>query len=197
MRQWRSKIRSACLAACTALLLASFSTVPTRGQETEPTLQETLDWLKGKIDEQAGYSQQCTEASDGSKYRTTLAYKVSDMANGRIVYRATDAVVSKDARIEVTHEISFCLKDLNPDALQVSAVRLGFENDKCNPAQFGEVMLQTTNDRRLIQERSLRDGQVSRRLFTILFFADTELAARVAKAFAHAIRLSGGKAEPF
>lgn len=184
------------------LCLTFFAGQETFAQETpkkEPTLVETLNFLKEKIDGSEVFKKGSYKASVLIAYNYTFTYKVKE-AEGSIFgleesysYKADWSGVGPSTKTCSTG-INLYLDQIIPASIKVRewegnfvvdmnrAKRKIFVNDKCTETGFGD-----NND---------FFGQKNADSFGIVF-SDKETAEKVAKALTHAVKLNGGKEELF
>jgi hypothetical protein len=185
-----------CLTAClTGLTLLSPSAVP--AQETAPSLDETMQWICRQIDNHGGsrYKNLRKDESWAVDYQSVRYEKgiltwtlVATSGN----YRSIDTF-----RIPLQH--------LDPDRVEVK-LHPQSRGDFANEEGSCEVDLVTTSEQRIIEysSHSGLDGKLSpnpteKKFVAFIGFMNPQLAERVATAFRHAIKLSGGTSlkEPF
>lgn len=145
----------------------------------KPSLTETLDWIKGKLNDE--YPVALTLPSDGKVVVENLELVRFDGC--QIIWRTgLDGTVNTEWRVG--------LSALDPTKVKVR--------------EFGgiwRVYLYTYNSRRRVRQNLI--GKVGKvvplgvRTDCFFDFRSEEMAERVAKAFSHAIKLCGGRKEPF
>ena len=136
--------------------------------ESEPSLNETLNWMRQKLIIGAGFY------SKEEKTRIKISnVKVEDCI---IIY--TEYFNSGTGGNDI--ETSFQLKDIDPSSLKVEEFLGGFI-----------VSYNTLDSKQAIN----RDGRKTNKGF--IGFQEQDMATRFGKAFAHAIKLCASKKEPF
>lgn len=164
--------------------------------EKEPTLEETLAWLKEKLTSSAFYKRVSSD-EDGS---LTTVYKVTGVGfEGCTMTMETSLAISSSFNPsirETLHHYKVSLGDLDPARVEVYQL---YKSD----AAITEVQAYTAGDAPKVQDRrdapGLRGREVEEKAGTSIAFtfAEKDLAERAGKALAHAIKLCGAKREPF
>jgi hypothetical protein len=203
--------------------------------ETGPSLSETMNWIKGQLEEKGGYTQRLDktgifhvpyggQALDGVRsrefYLDSIEYK-SISVSGCLIsislvrsfadnqnfyldgkpYRYDDNGILAESRDSplVPRQDSLVntiinLRDFDPD-LVASPVN-SFELSSKNSKYWENMKIEENNIYPSLHYEvplTKRDGKYG----GSFYFHEPEIADRFAKAVSHAIKLCGGKAEPF
>lgn len=178
------------------LSLGAFLSVS--AQTSEPTLQETLDFIAGKVTNKLG----CGLTYKSRTGNTLMGkddfeqYLTFDGVKGTLRHRYLSTfksgTVSKDELSDGTNE--FDLKDLiAPEIKQAEDTDKVIIQPKCY-----SLILRTYNGRKVIKSKHNKHGENMYDSVTFFFWEhEKELVERVAKALTHAITLAGGRKESF
>jgi hypothetical protein len=162
---------------------------------SEPSLDETLAWLKEKIIASAFYNHQ----SGDSDEKLFTSYKVESInfegcsVSIKSVYK--DSFLTDPTITTTTFESKVALTDLNPSRVEV--------NQRKDLSERYDLAIHTLNNEPKVQTHMLsqkglkvRNNDSAAAQLDITF-SDKEIADRTAKAFIHAIKLCQLKREPF
>lgn len=182
----------------------------------QPSLNQTMVWLKGTFSTYAKYESTVTttESSGAEEVAGHVTHsEISEWRGDLVVLQTFEyAYYIRGSRFgqkvgEVSLKHSLVLRDLDPDAVQVRRFRnesmehrwKGGSIDEADRPVF-EVVLRTRGGAKRIKSEILFDGSVhppnSVHEISVMLY-DEQIAKRIAEALAHAIRLSGGKPDPF
>ena len=169
------------------------------GQESNATLQETVDWLKSKTDLIVAVGAHLPKLESSIYYDIT--FELNSSAKGEFIWRnqKPPKKPSPSKRVDmprlikenVPTEIAVSLSDLNPDKVEVSSIKSATVMDP--DRTWWQVKLTATNARPLIRWQGIEGEAKSE--YLILVFEEKEMAERIARAFRHGIKLSGGKTD--
>lgn len=162
----------------------------TKTEQKEPSLDETIAWLKEKISASAFYKKEFPGGSN-------ITYKVDEVEfeGCTLSYRATSTDTSSPQPRSTIWKFKVPLSALDPDQITVSALL------KDGSAYFIKAL--TIQNQPKVQYRRdsifLGERDVEEKPYTSIEidFTDQEIANRVAKALAHAGTLCSAKKEPF
>lgn len=196
----REKIEKALLRLKELALIQSPNSATT--QQDGPLLEETFEYLEGKINGSKATIQRAGRASSTSQYRQTYTYRIKRAEDAVLVLEEVDfykgtGLPSSSGLYEKTledcsTEVSILLNEIVPASIKVSELEGVFivnmtaaDNKKIKADKTCKV----TADRNNIGRRYLNS-------FGIVF-SNEETAEKVAKALTHAVKLNGGKEELF
>lgn len=170
----------------TILLLAS-SCFPSAfaQQDPGPPLQETMDWIKGKLLDVTAPS--CLNGNFAAVDKTT-----SVSVSGSIL-KFTETTKDESGRyVEQVNGMQYTINfaDIDPNSIKVK------ESTNCGGHGYS-VSLETSSGDKKIRLEFLESTKLIPLSSVGLTAADEDLAERLAKAVKHAVILSGGKAGPF
>lgn len=167
-----------------------------------PSLQETLDWLRAKL------PVFLSSHDDGVEFRPirfegcTISWKLKTLtSSGPSVDDISDILANRPPkpraqRPKDSATVTVRLSDLDPSGVKVKY----FAANRYTPP-FWLLSLNGYNDKEAITSVEVpagsNEGYTSKDSFVWLSFKYEDSAQRVARAFAHAIRLCGGRVEPF
>jgi hypothetical protein len=152
-------------------------------QVTGPSLTETLDWIKGQLEEYV-----YLEPEPSSE----LIMVFRPISFGQCTLSWKTELYAEDVYMIVS-QYRVSLFDLNPSNVSVS-----------QDSGAWRVGLHTTSNKRLIRKSEAKSTRRPKRLgppYNVqecyIYAKDEGIAHRLAKAFEHAITICGGKQDPF
>lgn len=149
-------------------------------QENSASLEETFDWLKAHL------SDVRAEFWTADNKLMIVSYRTIRLSGCNLTWRRESYTIGDLA----THEFTASLSDLDPSNVTVEKAK-----------EMWRLSLNTYNKKLAIKAHKVEEsGQMGDEvaLYDFQFYmGDEKLAHRVATAFSHAIKLCGGKKEPF
>lgn len=201
-------------------IFAPFVAAQTSGDtsSTEPTLQESLDFIKGKVNVSGcSYGVKDSEGKNGVKFNSFRhpRHLTFDGKEGKfnLVYEAeifgemSDGSILRNPTIS-NEDYQFHLENLSETNLKVSDMKEIFRGKLPQYIYTGDcfqVEVHTYNDeKKIIKKESLSkknegQGKTEEEKTNVMhfYFDDKDVANRIIKAFSNAIKLSGGKKKSF
>ena len=175
----------AVIAACILPVASSFG-----ADEKEPSLQETLKFIKEKVDKYATY---INDKRENYTVRTDYEF-IPPVAGSQVTLKMStssfslvgrDRLFTKTLLSRVLETID--LSRMNPEGKVV-------EGDETRTDRPTRIMFDAHGD---YTWRFENDSDVIKATRFVIEFEDVEQAKKVAKALSHAIKLSGGKKDLF
>lgn len=188
------------------LCLTFFAGQETFAQETTksgPTLAETFDFLKGKINGSKATRQWRGQAVSAIQHQLTYTYRIKSASDDEILleeklFLQSSGIPSSSGPYERTQEdcstqFSILLNEIVPASIKVTESE-GLFIVGMKPAVNKKIEVA-----RSCQSTTLYKGKTG--LTEVdsfgIFFSDKETAEKVAKALIHAVKLNGGRDEIF
>lgn len=170
------------LLAITGIAIQAQTNKESKQDSLEPTLDETLGFIAGKI---ADHGKTMT---GDSTYITT--FKRLKQCEVEFI-----SATQRPGKLAEYHKYIFSLGDIEPLSIRVSPIE--------NKLRWRTFELKTTNNQKTILTESSRDGGKTfytyppESLFQAFIDTEPEVGERLVKALKHAVKLCGGKVEPF
>ena len=183
----------------TMICLLTITSTNVMAQESNATLQETVNWLKSKTDLIVAVGAHLPKLESSMYYDIT--FELNSSGNGSFIWRNKETPKKPSAVERVNNprlvkqnvpiEIAVSLSDLNPDKVEVSSVKSS--TIMGDVMTWWQVKLLATNARPVIRWKGIEGDAKSE--YLILVFQEKDMAERIARAFRHGIKLSGGKTD--
>lgn len=184
-------LRQLTAATCLTVFVLLLSSQNAQAQESNdegPSLQETIDWLKSKLNGQkVEYTESTVGNTGASSFKSTEEY-TNFRADGCTV-RWTMKNVFDDT--PYSYDLDLKLSDLDPVSVKVETLEPEVSKHMNTRVRGSGISPETWL---VVLKVTAFQGNTFKTGFK---FQDREMAKRVAKAFQNAIKKCGGKVEPF
>lgn len=174
-----------------ALMLLLVTVISAPAQESNASLQESLDWLKGKLTENYRLGIWPSDYRN-SKVRL-FRFEPVRFDGCTLVWREQMSYTENKRSELIKRQIEINLADFDRSNIKVI-------KESCHTGNCWRIRLVTYNSKPLVKEIYLPENKNesnSSSTFIEFYASEQLMAQRIAKAFSHAITLCGGKKEPF
>ena len=162
---------------------------PKGAEDESPSLQETFNWLKSKLEKSQ------------LKFRTTEVTTIDSIVGKGTDTSSSDSNISSPGSgdsgsepLKQSDENKVNLSEIDPLGLKVALLEV--DTSSVN-TEYRNQRVKSTNVSPEVWFVSFDKTYKAGIYGSVLFFEEREIAKRVAKAFQNAVKKCGGKVEPF